>query len=129
LAELANESAVTGIEWDQHSRPAELLLQGAELGVLALGVARAAARAKVSISALVPRVPDLDVVRAASAGLARAAWEQAERAAYERAQQLAVGQPAQSAAAAPGTVSQPAQSAAAAQEFFHTVAGHKAGGD
>jgi ABC-2 type transport system ATP-binding protein len=84
-AELANESAVTGVDWDRDSRPAELRAHGSALAELALSVARAAERAQVSIQAIVPHIPELDVVRAASAGLSRAAWEQAERAAYDRA--------------------------------------------
>ena len=114
-AELANESAVTGIEWDQQARPEELSARGAELGELALSVARAAERAKVPIEALVPRLPDLDVVRAASAGLTRAAWEQAERAAYERAHQIAVIQPVQTAPDAQ-PFAQPAQGVAHADQ-------------
>jgi ABC-2 type transport system ATP-binding protein len=78
-ASLADDPAVTGIDWDQAERSI-LSVRGADLDKLAAAVARAAGSSGATVRSIAPVAPGLDEVRAASAGLASAAYQAAYQA-------------------------------------------------
>jgi ABC-type taurine transport system ATPase subunit len=84
-ARLSDESAVGGVEWDERRLPHELHVRGDDPNDVALAVARAARAEDISIAAIHPVLPPLEVVRAASAGGLQAAYERGYRAMQTRA--------------------------------------------
>ena len=94
-AGLARVGHVTGMRWDDVRAPGELVVRGPDLDEVSKAVIRIARDAKIPVSGLATTPPELDVVRAASAGLARAAYEQAYRVA--RAAAAAPAGPGESA--------------------------------
>jgi ABC-2 type transport system ATP-binding protein len=85
-AELATEASVDAVEWDEQRTPGELRARGQDVDALGLAVLRSARRAGADIDSLVPTLPTLERMRAATDGLSRAAYEEAQRTAYEAAQ-------------------------------------------
>jgi ABC-2 type transport system ATP-binding protein len=75
-ASLADDPAVTGIDWDQ-AQKSILLARGENVDELALAVARAAVSSGATVRSISPIAPGLDEVRAATAGLASAAYQAA----------------------------------------------------
>jgi ABC-type sulfate/molybdate transport systems ATPase subunit len=98
-AGLARTGHVTGLRWDDVQTPGELVVEGPDLSQVSMQVIRLARHAKIPVSGLGTTLPELDIVRAASAGLARAAYERA----YRAAQAAAVAAPAGPGAAAGGS--------------------------
>jgi ABC-type multidrug transport system ATPase subunit len=78
-AALADDPAVTAVDWDQTNRSI-LTVRGQDLDALALAVARAAISNGAAVRSIVPVAPQLAEVRAATAGLAWAAYQAAYQA-------------------------------------------------
>jgi ABC-2 type transport system ATP-binding protein len=78
-AQLADDPAVTGIDWDQTERSI-ISVRGEDMDRLAAAVARAAISTGAAVRSIAPVAPGLDEVRAASAGLALAAYHAAYQA-------------------------------------------------
>jgi ABC-type lipopolysaccharide export system ATPase subunit len=78
-ASLADDPAVTGIDWDPAERSI-ITVRGDDLDRLATAVARGAGSSGAAIRSIAPVAPGLDEVRAASAGLALAAYHAAYQA-------------------------------------------------
>jgi ABC-2 type transport system ATP-binding protein len=78
-ASLADDPAVTGIDWDQSERSI-IVVRGEDLDRLAAAVARAAISSGAAVRSITPVAPGLEEVRAASAGLALAAYHAAYQA-------------------------------------------------
>lgn len=88
---LCSEPAVAGIDWDDQRRAHEVHVRGDEPSEVALAIARAARAENVSVAAIQPMLPPLDVVQAASSGALQAAYEQGYRATLRRASAAAHG--------------------------------------
>lgn len=86
-ASLADDPAVTGIDWDQAERSI-IVVRGDDLDRLAAAVARAAVSSGAAVRSISPIAPGLEEVRAASAGLALAAYHAAYQA-WAQARQTA----------------------------------------
>jgi ABC-2 type transport system ATP-binding protein len=78
-ASLADDPAVTGIDWDQSERSI-IVVRGDDLDRLAAAVARGAISSGAAVRSITPVAPGLEEVRAASAGLALAAYHAAYQA-------------------------------------------------
>ena len=84
-AQLADDPAVIGIDWDQASEHSLLSVRGNDLDLLAAAVARAVISSGAKVRSITPVAPGLDEVRAATAGLANAAYQAAYYKAWAQA--------------------------------------------
>jgi ABC-type multidrug transport system ATPase subunit len=82
VATLADDPAVSGLDWSPDGHRSVLSVRGEDLDQLALAVARAAVDSGVNVRAITPAAPALDEVRAAASGLALAAYHAAYGAYY-----------------------------------------------
>jgi ABC-type multidrug transport system ATPase subunit len=81
-AALSRAAGVTASAFDETLQHAQVRVQGSEARALSRTVVRVARELGIPVEAIVPSVPDLEVMRAANAGYLRAAYD----AAYYRAQ-------------------------------------------
>ncbi|MEB2324228.1 MAG: hypothetical protein OZ921_17070 [Sorangiineae bacterium] len=79
------DARVNGVAWDELRAPNELRVRGADADALALAVMGAARDSGAALEALALVPPELELVRAATTGLAEAAREAAYRAYVEAA--------------------------------------------
>ncbi len=100
-AELARDDTVAGIEWNEQQSPSEIRVRGADAARVALAISRTAVTHSIRVHAISATLPDMDVVRGASDGLARAAYERATWLAQSRAREAFRVAPRTGAAAAP----------------------------
>jgi ABC-2 type transport system ATP-binding protein len=100
VASLADDPAVTGLDWSPDGHHSVVSIRGDDLDQLALAVARAAVASGVNIRAITPAAPGLDEIRAASSGLALAAYH----AAYQAYYGVRPGPAAPSSAPPPGSM-------------------------
>jgi len=82
VAALADDPAVSGLDWSPDGHRSMVSIRGEDLDQLALAVARAAQSAGVKVRSITPAAPGLEEIRAASSGLALAAYHAAYRAYY-----------------------------------------------
>lgn len=76
---LASEGHLSSVIFDENLGASLVRLRGADLGEVALSVARAALATSAKIHSITPVAPSLDELRAASSGLALAAYHAAYR--------------------------------------------------
>jgi ABC-2 type transport system ATP-binding protein len=84
VATLADDPAVTGLDWSPEGHHSALTVRGDDIDPLALAVARAAIASGVNVRAISLAAPGLDEIRAASSGLALAAYHAAYQSYYAR---------------------------------------------
>jgi ABC-2 type transport system ATP-binding protein len=89
IAALADDPAVSGLDWSPDGHRSMVSIRGDDLDELALAVARAASSAGVKVRSITPATPGLEEIRAAASGLALAAYHAAYRAYYAHQAQLA----------------------------------------
>jgi ABC-2 type transport system ATP-binding protein len=82
VAALADDPAVSGLDWSPDGHRSMISIRGEDLDQLALAVARAAQSAGVKVRSITPAAPGLEEIRAAASGLALAAYHAAYRAYY-----------------------------------------------
>ncbi len=79
-ARIAIDAAISGVDWDERVAPNELRVRGVDPDAVALAVMRAAHEGDIHIDAITQTLPALELVQAATAGLARGAYDAAYRA-------------------------------------------------
>jgi ABC-2 type transport system ATP-binding protein len=82
VASLADDPAVTGLDWSPEGHHSVVSIRGDDLDQLALAVARATVAAGVKVRSITAAAPGLEEIRAASSGLALAAYHAAYQAYY-----------------------------------------------
>jgi ABC-2 type transport system ATP-binding protein len=80
---LSAQPSVTSVTWNDVSQPYEICVQGGDAAEVALVLCRTAAAQRISITAILPALPDLAMTQAATAGYLRGAYDAAYRAALQ----------------------------------------------